>query len=118
MRMEVLKRMYKSKRAKATDIDAQTRFNVHERDSYRCVICGDTYRIELAHTILSRSKGGLGNERNLVCLCQRCHRIMDSESEHGKDIRKRCIQWLEYNYGSIDKEEISYDTTKRKGLYV
>ena len=100
--------MYKSKRSQATDIDTKTRQIVKERDGFRCCICGDTYRIELAHTIKSRSQGGLGNEKNLVCLCQKCHRIMDGKSKKGDEYRKRCIHWLEFNYGHIREDEITY----------
>ena len=60
--------MYKSKRSKATDIDLKTRKLVKERDQM-CIFCGSTYGIELAHTSLSRSNGGLGSEKNLVCAC-------------------------------------------------
>lgn len=73
-----------------------------------CIFCGGTYRIELAHTILSRNNGGLGCEKNLVCACQRCHRIMDSESEKGKELRKIAIKYLERIYGRIDMEDVKY----------
>lgn len=98
---------YKTKRARATDISPRVRKIVHERDRYRCIFCGSTYRIELAH-IISRSKGGLGIEQNLVCACQKCHRNMDSESEFGKELRKRAKHYLEFIYGEIDESEMKY----------
>lgn len=99
--------MYKSKRSQATDIDLKTRKSVKERDQM-CIFCGSTYHIELAHTILSRSNGGLGSEKNLVCACQRCHRIMDSESPKGKKLREIAIKYLERIYGRIDEEDVRY----------
>lgn len=100
--------MYKSKRSQATDIPKDVRDSVKERDGFRCVMCGSTARIELAHVILSRSNGGLGIEENLACLCQRCHRIMDGESKKGKKIRRSVIHYLENFYGRIDINGIKY----------
>lgn len=100
--------MYKSKRSQATDIPKDVRDSVKERDGFRCVMCGSTARIELAHVILSRSNGGLGVEENLACLCQRCHRIMDGESKKGKKIRKSVTHYLEHLYGKIEYEKLRY----------
>lgn len=100
--------MYKSSRAKATDISNEVRQRVHERDSSRCIFCQSSYHVELAHTILSRSKGGLGIEKNLVCACQRCHKIMDSESAQGKRFRESAIRYLEYHYGKIEEKDVKY----------
>ena len=104
--------MYKSKRSQATDIDLKTRKLVKERDQM-CIFCGSTYRIELADTILSRSNGGLGCEKNLVCACQRCHRIMDSESHKGKKLREIAIKYLERIYGHIDESEVKYNAKSK-----
>lgn len=104
--------MYKSKRSQATDIDLKTRKLVKERDQM-CIFCGSAYRIELAHTILSRSNGGLGSEKNLVCACQRCHRIMDSESPKGKKLREIAIKYLERIYGHIDESEVKYNAKSK-----
>lgn len=66
-----------SERKKNTDIDSQSRREVHERDGFRCVYCGRTDKpIELAHFI-SRSRGGKGVPQNLVSLCIDCHRLFD-----------------------------------------
>lgn len=99
--------MRKTKRARATDISPSVRRIVHERDRYRCIFCGSTYHIELAH-IISRSKGGLGIEQNLVCTCQKCHRCMDSNSDFGKELRKRAKHYLEFIYGKFDEKEMKY----------
>lgn len=62
----------KSKRSKACDIPEEVRLKVMERDMGRCILCGSTYWLTLAHYV-SRANGGLGIEQNLVCLCQHCH---------------------------------------------
>lgn len=100
--------MYKTARAQATDITNEVRQRVYERDKKLCIFCQSSYRIELAHTILSRSKGGLGIEQNLVCACQRCHKIMDSESEQGRRFRHYAHHYLENHYGYLNKEDVKY----------
>ena len=100
--------MYKTSRAQATDITNEVRQKVYERDKKLCIFCQSSWHIELAHTILSRSKGGLGIEQNLVCACQRCHKIMDSESEQGKRFRKSAIHYLENYYGKISEQDVKY----------
>ena len=58
-----------------TAIPTDVREVVKERDSYDgwpcCIWCGRPY-VEVHHYI-ERSRGGLGIEQNLVCLCKRCH---------------------------------------------
>ncbi len=46
---------------------------VLERDSYRCVLCGDAENLEVHH-IIPRAKGGSNRPQNLVTLCANCHR--------------------------------------------
>ena len=60
------------KRTKWTDIDNKTRKYVLDRDK-KCLICGSTYNLTLAHIFLSRAKGGKGSKDNLVTLCSKCH---------------------------------------------
>lgn len=43
------------------------------RDSYRCVLCGSTERLEVDH-IRPVSRGGLPDETNLRVLCKACHK--------------------------------------------
>ncbi len=50
---------------------------VVERDNWRCQVCGSMQNLEVHH-IQFRSHSGPDTERNLVTLCNSCHR-----SSHG-----------------------------------
>ncbi len=60
---------------KATEITPEVRAKVYARDSYDgcpcCIVCGKPY--PQVHHFIERSRGGLGVEQNLVCLCVNCH---------------------------------------------
>lgn len=45
---------------------------VLERDSYRCVLCGEPEGLEVHH-IVWRFRGGSDRPKNLVTLCKKCH---------------------------------------------
>ena len=59
-----------------THIPKDVRDRVYERDSYDgcpcCIWCGRPKYVQVHHYI-ERSRGGLGIEENLVCLCANCH---------------------------------------------
>lgn len=59
-----------------THIPKEVRDRVYERDSYDgcpcCIWCGRPKYVQVHHYI-ERSRGGLGIEENLVCLCGDCH---------------------------------------------
>ena len=59
----------------ATGISAEVRATVYARDSWDgcpcCIKCGRPY--PQVHHYIERSRGGLGVEQNLVCLCADCH---------------------------------------------
>ena len=59
-----------------TQISKETRDKVYQRDSYDdcpcCIYCGKPKYVQVHHYI-ERSRGGLGIEENLVCLCAECH---------------------------------------------
>lgn len=50
---------------------------VLERDSYRCVLCGEPEGLEMHH-IVWRFRGGSDRPKNLVTLCGECHRKVTS----------------------------------------
>lgn len=97
-----------SKRAKACDISSKVRKIVEVRDNKTCVICGQP-GIGNSHYI-RRSKGGLGIEQNVVCMCIECHNAYDN----GKDeeivvfIRNKTREYLKRQYGESWKEENLY----------
>ena len=96
------------KRTKWTDIDNKTRKYVLDRDK-KCLICGSTYNLTLAHIFLSRAKGGKGSKDNLVTLCSKCHYyIVDNPigtkyNELSKRYKERLKAYL------IVKENIDYN---------
>lgn len=58
-----------------TEISEKVRQEVYKRDSWDgtpcCIRCGRPY--PQVHHYIERSRGGLGIEENLVCLCYKCH---------------------------------------------
>ena len=81
----------KSKRSKACDIPARVKKAVWERDKQHCIYCGSVRAMPNAHFI-SRAKGGLGIEENIVTLCQNCHYNFDMT-----DMREHYKEYIE-NY--------------------
>ena len=80
----------KSKRSKATDIPMSVKKKVFERDNGRCVVCGNNYNVMPNAHILSRAKGGLGIETNVVTLCtmltpNKCHHKFDNGTKEEKE---------------------------------
>lgn len=93
----------KTKRSKACDIPMAVKEAVWERDEHRCVVCGNSQAMPNAHFI-SRAKGGLGIERNIVTLCFTCHRNFDQTTqrpmfrEYIKNyLRSKYPDWNEYD---------------------
>ena len=82
-----------SKRSKATDIPYKVKQAVYERDGGLCIYC-KRQGLPNAHYI-SRAKGGLGTEQNVVTLCIQCHHDYDN----GKDgDKKRLLKLFIENY--------------------
>lgn len=84
----------KNLRSKSTDITQATKNKVWERDKGCCVICGNPYNVMPNAHILSRAKGGLGIETNIITLCtnltpNKCHYRFDNgtKKEHEKMLR-------------------------------
>lgn len=76
------KRWQGVKLSQLTDIPPKVRKAVYERDSFDgapcCIRCGRPY--PQVHHYIERSRGGLGIEQNLVCLCAGCHQELHSEN--------------------------------------
>lgn len=98
--------MYKSKRSKACDISAKTKQKVWKRDKQKCVICGSHNAMPNAHYI-SRAKGGLGIEQNIVTLCMDCHYAMDMTSERQLYLKK-IGEYLKVKYPNFKDAERIY----------
>ena len=96
----------KSKRSKACDISQKVKLAVWERDNQRCIFCGSHNAMPNAH-IISRAKGGLGVEKNIVTLCAHCHDKMDHSTLRSTwiEIAKTHIKNI---YGEFVESEVIY----------
>lgn len=95
----------KSKRSKATDITMSVKKKVFERDKGRCVNCGCQINVMPNAHILSRAKGGLGIETNIITLCtnftpNQCHYKYDNGTREERDkIFKKIEKYMKRIYG-------------------
>jgi 5-methylcytosine-specific restriction endonuclease McrA len=94
-----------SKRTRAASIDRLVKVRVWERDQ-RCIICGNRYAEPNAHYI-SRNRGGLGIEQNIVTLCLRCHHRLDQTVER-KMLLAFVKTYLKSQYKDWDEESLYY----------
>ena len=81
-----------------TKITQAVRDAVLDRDSYDgapcCIVCGSPNGIELHHFV-ERSRGGMGVESNLVCLCAYHHRKLH---DGDRAVKVFCEQYLAAHY--------------------
>ena len=95
----------KSLRSKSTDISQSVKQKVWERDQGRCVICGNSYNVMPNAHILSRAKGGLGVETNIVTLCtlmttNKCHHRFDNGTKQEHETMMKIItKYMRSIYG-------------------
>lgn len=95
-----------SKASKACDISPSVRREVRERDGGRCIICGSTNGIQIAHYI-SRGRLGLGIPQNLACMCHICHAEMDN-GKHHIAYQNAFEKHLRENYSDWDEHDLVY----------
>lgn len=104
----------KTKRSKATDISQSIKEKVWQRDNGRCVVCGNPYNVMPNAHYISRAKGGLGIEENIVTLCtnfttNRCHDKYDNGSKQEREAIGGIIEkYLKSKYPNWDKEKLFY----------
>ena len=104
----------KSKRSKATDIPQKVKVKVWERDGGRCVVCGYNYNVMPNAHYISRAKGGLGIEENIVTLCteltpNKCHRRYDfGTAKERAEIKERIRDYLMSKYPDWDEQKLYY----------
>lgn len=96
----------KHKMTVACDVPKYVKFKVFNRDNESCVICGNR-GLPNAHFI-SRAKGGLGREENIVTLCPNCHHDYDNGDKR-EEYGKRIEEYLRSKYPDWDKEKLVYD---------
>ena len=58
--------------------------------------------------IVPRSHGGLGVEKNIITLCNDCHRKYDT-SPRRREMSEEFTRYLEGIYGTISRSEVVYD---------
>lgn len=95
-----------SKASKACDISPSVRREVMERDGGRCIICGSTHGIQIAH-YTSRARLGLGTPRNLACMCLFCHSAYDNGKLH-HEIKNAFKVHLQAKYDDWDETKLTY----------
>ena len=101
-----------SKRAKALSISAAVKARVWERDNHLCVYCHSPNAIPEAHYI-SRAKGGLGVEENILTLCRRCHDRYDHGTrEEKRELARRFKEYLNKQYENWNEDELIYRRSK------
>ena len=104
----------KSKRSKACDISQKVKQAVWERDGGCCVVCGNNYNVMPNGHFISRAKGGLGIEENIVTLCteltpNKCHRKYDfGTKQEREEIGNKIENYLKSKYPNWDKEKLFY----------
>jgi 5-methylcytosine-specific restriction endonuclease McrA len=95
-----------SKRSRACDISPKVRKEVMERDGGRCIICGSTDNLQVAHFV-SRARLGLGIPQNLAILCACCHFEMDNGKSH-RELQKLVREHLQGLYEDWDEKNLIY----------
>ena len=100
-----------SKRSKWCEFDKKTRELIYQRDYKRCIYCGGTFGLAIAHIFVNRSHGGKGCKENGVLLCTSCHGLLDNGNNTEKRIKinNYCCDYLHKHYGDIDKKKLIYD---------
>lgn len=97
-----------------TKIDENVRRVVYERDSWDgapcCIYCGRPY--PEVHHYVERSRGGLGIEENLVCLCKRCH--TEYHNTGSPDIKEFIREYLMNHYEDWNEDELIYRRFKHE----
>ena len=98
-----------SKRSDWCEFDKKTREYIKKRERWRCIICGSTNELTIAHIFLSRAKGGAGVKENGVLICRKDHYfLLDNpigkrNCELSKRYKERLKAYL------IIKENIEYN---------
>lgn len=93
-----------------TEISREVRQKVYQRDSWEdtvcCVFCGKPFTRDFrpeVHHYVERSRGGMGIEQNLVCLCASCHKKLHNGDQRIKEYVK---MYLESKYEDWDEKSL------------
>lgn len=95
----------------------EIRKKVYARDGHRCKACGSSNTKLNAHHILLLRVSQTNNERNLITLCDSCHKIVEEKAikllqsgGHKRDVYRMTMRWLvemnaKYRNGKLLTEE-------------
>lgn len=99
-------------RTKATSIPPKVREAVERRDSIdgvpACIFCHTTIGVRGEAHVISRAHGGLGVERNIICVCRSCHSRMDNSTYRDLYI-KRAKEYLKSKYPDWSEKDLVYN---------
>lgn len=99
-------------KTKVCQIPKAVKEKVYLRDGCHCILCGSPVDVEnaCAHFI-SRARGGLGIEQNILTLCHRCHNAFDNENRitTRKEKEEYFRTYLKEKYPDWDEKELVYD---------
>lgn len=95
-----------SKLSRACDISPKVRAEVMERDGHKCIICGSTQNLQVAHFV-SRARLGLGIPQNLAILCACCHFELDNGKSH-EETQKLVREHLQALYDGWNEKDLIY----------
>lgn len=95
----------------------EIRKKVYARDGHRCRACGITNKKLNAHHVLLLRVSQTNDERNLITLCDSCHKIIEERAikmlqsgGHKRDVYRATMRWLvemnaKYKNGKLITEE-------------
>lgn len=99
-------------RTKASQISKSTKEKVYLRDGGHCVLCGKWCEVDnsCAHFI-SRARGGLGIEENILTLCHACHYEYDNANRvTSRKFKEDYFRdYLKSKYPNWREEDLIYD---------
>lgn len=99
-------------KTKCCQIPKAVKEKVYLRDGCHCILCGRPVEVEnaCAHFI-SRARGGLGIEQNILTLCHRCHNAFDNENRitTRKEKEEYFRNYLKEKYPDWREEDLIYD---------
>lgn len=97
-----------SKRSKACSIPPAVKRAVWERDGHRSVLSEKYVPIDCACChFVSRARGGLGIEQNIITLTAEEHREFDN-GRHSKQMREQARAYLIEKYPGWDESRLKY----------
>lgn len=99
-------------KTKACKITRQTKEKVYLRDGGHCVLCGRWCQVDNASAhYISRARGGLGIEENILTLCHECHYSYDNANRQStrKEKEDYFRNYLRSKYEDWDERRLTFD---------